>query len=50
MSEGAYALLKDGEVMLREGVGLCDDGNKIDARAQALHHLDIKRRKPIHPQ
>ena len=40
-----YALLEDGEVMLSECICLCDDGDEVDACAETLHHLDIKRSK-----
>ena len=43
---GTYALLENGEVVLRERVCLCDDWDEVDASTEALHHLDIKRLEP----
>ena len=37
-----YALLKVEEVVLGEGVGLGDDGDKVDAGAEALHDLNVE--------
>lgn len=42
-SRATYTLLEVEQVVLGEGVGLCDDGNEIDARPKALHDLDIER-------
>lgn len=39
----AYPLLELGKVRGAEGVSLCNDGDKIDTRAQSLHDLDIQR-------
>lgn len=39
----AYALLEFGEVSWAEGICLGDDGDQVHARAETLHHLDIKR-------
>lgn len=38
----ADALLEDGEVLGAERVGLGDDGDEVDAGAEALHHLDVE--------
>jgi hypothetical protein len=37
-----YALLEEIEIILRQRVRLGHNGNKIDARAQALHDLNVK--------
>ena len=40
---GAYTLLEVEEVVLGESIGLGNDGNEVDAGAQALHHFDVQR-------
>lgn len=37
----ADTLLKDGEVLWAEGVCFCDDGDKVDAGAEALHDFNV---------
>ena len=38
----SYPLLELCEVVGCESVSLGDDGNQVDARAQALHHLNVE--------
>jgi hypothetical protein len=38
----AYPRLEPGQICRAEGVGLGNDWNEVDARAQALHDLDIE--------
>lgn len=37
-----YALLELGQISRAESISLGDDGDQVDARAEALHDLDIK--------
>lgn len=37
-----YSLLKRRKVVRREGIGLGNDGNEIDSRAQSLHDLNVE--------
>ena len=37
------ALLEDEKIVLGEGVGLGDDGDEIDTRAETLHDLNVER-------
>lgn len=39
----AHSLLVTSQVRVAQGVGLGDNGNQVDTRAQTLHHLDIQR-------
>ena len=38
-----YPLLELGEVCRAQGVGLGDDRNQVDTRAEPLHDLDVER-------
>ena len=40
--EFAHPFLVASQVGMAQGVGLCDHGNKVDTRAQALHHLNVE--------
>ena len=40
---GTYAALELGQVNWAKCVGLCNDRNEVDASAQALHDLNVKR-------
>jgi hypothetical protein len=40
---GTYTLLEGGNLIVGEGVGLCDHRNKVDLGVQAAHDLDIER-------
>lgn len=37
-----YALLELGQVGRAQGVGLGNDRNQVDTRAEALHNLDVE--------
>jgi hypothetical protein len=41
-----YTLLKQIEIILREGIGLGDDGDKVDPRTETFHDLNVKRLQP----
>ena len=43
LDDGADALLEGVEVVAGEGVGLGDDGDEVDAGAEALHDLNVER-------
>jgi hypothetical protein len=38
-----YTLLEGGNLVIGEGVRLCDDGNEVDLGVQAAHNLNIER-------
>ena len=38
-----YSLLVPNEVGWAKGIGLSDDGNQVDTRAQPLHNFDVER-------
>ena len=41
-SLSTYSLLELGQVGRAEGIGLGDDGDQVDARAKALHDLNVE--------
>ena len=38
----AYSLLEESDLLVGEGIGLCDDRDEIDLGVQSAHHLDIE--------
>ena len=45
-SRWTYPLLEGEEVLGGEGVGLRDDGDEVDPRAESLHDLNVERLQP----
>lgn len=43
LNDSADALLEDSEVLRRQGIGLRNDGDKVDTGRESLHDLNVER-------